>query len=180
MAYIFTCTHFISSQFVPGSFRTQVISYPSHFAQCCSFRTVLILALLDVNQRSFTEVDLSGVRPSICLSVCLSVNMFVDGPELFSVLAQFDIERNILTKFKKHPPSGLGGDAITRKCLQIYGKTDRRTNRRRRDPPQKSSSTSSSANDQGAICEGITHTLRIQIPGELYEDGSDMRTYRYA
>ena len=39
--------------------------------------------------------------------------MFVDGPELFSVLAQLDIEENILTDFQKHPPSGLGGDAIT-------------------------------------------------------------------
>ena len=30
--------------------------------------------------------------------------MFVDGPDFFSVFAQLDIERNILTKFKKiHP-----------------------------------------------------------------------------
>ena len=128
-----TCTHFISSHFVPGSFRTQVISHNGvHFVPC-SF-----LALLDV-----------------------------------------DIERNILTTFKTNPPSGLGGDAITRKCLQIYGKTDRWTNGRRRDPSQESFSTSS-ANDQGAIFEGIIHTLRIQLPGELYEDVSYMRTYSYA
>ena len=133
MTYMFTCTHFISSHFVPGSFRTQVISYPSHFAQCCSFHIVLIFSLLDV-----------------------------------------DTERNILTKFKKMP-RGLGRDAITRKCLQIYGKTGRWKNGRRRDPSQESSSTSS-ANDQGVICEGIIHTLRIQLPGELCEDGSYMRT----
>ena len=92
MTYTFTCTHFISSHFVPGSFRTQVISH-----NVVHFVPYLFLALLDVDQRSFTEVDLSGVRPF----VSLSVNMFVDGPEFFSVLAQFDIERNILPKFKK-------------------------------------------------------------------------------
>ena len=55
--------------------------------------------------------------------------MFVDGPDFFSVLAQLDIEGNILTKFfKKNPASDLGGDAITRKCLQTGGKTDRLTN----------------------------------------------------
>ena len=86
------------------SFRSRVISYPSHFAQCWSIRTVLILALLDVDQKSCTKVDLSGVRPFVCLSNCLSVNMFVDGWEIFSVFAQFDIEGNILTKFKKIRP----------------------------------------------------------------------------
>ena len=30
--------------------------------------------------------------------------MFVDGPEFFLVLAQLDIEGNILTKFKKIRP----------------------------------------------------------------------------
>ena len=30
--------------------------------------------------------------------------MFVDGPELFLVLAQLDTEGNILTKFKKIRP----------------------------------------------------------------------------
>ena len=102
----------------------------------------------------------------VWVSVCLSVNMFVDRPDLFSVHAQFDIERNILPKFKKNPPSGLGGDTITRKYLQIYGKTDRWTNGRRRDPPQKSAPASSSANDQGAICESAINTLRIQPPGK--------------
>ena len=47
-------------------------------------------ALLFVDQRIFTEVDLSGVRlsvrPFVCLSNCLFVNMFVDGPELFRYL----------------------------------------------------------------------------------------------
>ena len=113
MAYMFTCTYFISSHFVPGSFCTQVIS---HNVVC--FIPYSFLAVLDVDQRSFTEVDLSG----ICPFVCQSVNMFVDGPEFFLVLAQFDIERNILTKFqKKNLPGGLGGDAMTRKCLQIDG-----------------------------------------------------------
>ena len=37
--------------------------------------------------------------------------MFVDGLEFFLVLAKLDTEGNILTKFQKHPTSGLGGDA---------------------------------------------------------------------
>ena len=53
-----------SSHFVPRSFRTQVISHNvGHFVPY-SF-----LALLDVDQRSFTEVDLSGARLSVRLSV---------------------------------------------------------------------------------------------------------------
>ena len=57
----------------------------------------------------------------------------------------------------------------------------KRTDGRRIDPPQKSSSglhPRTRANDQGAICEGIIHTLRINLERELYADGSDMRTYR--
>ena len=46
-------------------------------------------------------------------------------------------------KVSKHLPSGLGGDAITRTCLQAGGQTKRRTDRqtdgRWRDPSQKSS-----------------------------------------
>ena len=76
--------------FVPKSFRSKVISH-----NVVHFVPYSLLALLDVDLWSFTEVDLSGVRPF----VSLSVHMFVDGPEFFSVLAQFDIERNILTKF---------------------------------------------------------------------------------
>ena len=126
---MFTCAHFISSHFVPGSFRTPAISH-----NVVHFIRYLLLALLDV-----------------------------------------DTERNILTKFKKNLPTGLGGDAITRKCLQMYGKMGRWMNGCWRDPSQESSSTSS-ANDQGAIYEGIIHTLRIQLSGEHYEDGSYMRT----
>ena len=56
---------------------------------------------------------------------------------------------------------------------------DERTDGHRRDPAQKSSS-GHRANDQGAICKGIRHTLHKQLPGELYADSIDMRTYRYA
>ena len=42
------------------------------------------------------------------------------------MLSQLDIEGNILTKLKT-PPSGLGGDVITRQCLQTDRPTDRRT-----------------------------------------------------
>ena len=53
----------------------------------------------------------------------------------FVVLAQLDIEGNILTIFKKNPLSGLGGNAITRNVYrQTYGRTDRS------DPNYKSSS----------------------------------------
>ena len=45
--------------------------------------------------------------------------MFVDRPEFVSVLAQFDIEGNILPMFKKILPVSL--DEI---CLQTDGKTD--------------------------------------------------------
>ena len=66
------------------SFRTRVISYPSHFIPYS------YLALMDVDQRSFIDVDLSvvrlSVRPFVCLSNCLYVNMFVDGPECFRYL----------------------------------------------------------------------------------------------
>ena len=51
--------------------------------------------------------------------------MFVDGPEFFFVLAQLDTEGNILTKLKKYPTSGLGGDAITRNVYRrTVGRTD--------------------------------------------------------
>ena len=52
--------------------------------------------------------------------------MFVDGPEFFLVLAQLDIEENILiTKFHNNPTSGLGGDAITRNVYRrTIGRTD--------------------------------------------------------
>ena len=44
---------------------------------------------------------------------------------IFSVLAQLDIDGNILTQvLKKNPPSGLGGDAISKTCLQTDGRTD--------------------------------------------------------
>ena len=58
---------------------------------------------------------------------------------------------------------------------------DAQTDGRWIDPSQKSSSElrpCTRTNDQGAICEGIIHTLCIHRPGELYADGSDMRTYR--
>ena len=119
----------------------------------------------------------------------LMAAMFIDGPEFVSVLAQFDIEGNILTKFFffKNPPSG--GDAITKKSAQWRrcdskkmftdrrkdGRTDGQTN-----AGEKLLWTMSRrANDHGAICEGIIHTLRIQLPGELYADGNDMWTHWY-
>ena len=40
--------------------------------------------------------------------------------EFVLVLAQLDTEGNILTKFQKHPTSGLGRDAITR---NVYSRT---------------------------------------------------------
>ena len=46
--------------------------------------------------------------------------MFVDGPEFFGILAQLDTKGNILAKFRKHPTSGLGGDAMTR---NVYRRT---------------------------------------------------------
>ena len=50
---------------------------------------------------------------------------FVDGPELFLVLAQLDTEGNILSKFQNNPTSGLGGDAITRNVYRrAVGRTD--------------------------------------------------------
>ena len=54
--------------------------------------------------------------------------MFVVGPEFFLVLAQLGTEGNILTKFQKHPTSGLGGDAITRYVYRrTVGRTDGQT-----------------------------------------------------
>ena len=75
-----------------------VISYPCHFARCCSFGTVLIFSS---SGRRPEELYCGGPLrpPSVCLSVCLSENIFIDGPKYFSVLAQFDSEMNILTKF---------------------------------------------------------------------------------
>ena len=153
---MFTCTHFISSHFVPGSsIRIQVISNQSHFAQCSSFHSILIISS-------------SGHRPEelywggfSAASVSLSVNLFVDRLEFFRYLHSLILKGTFWPSFKKNPPSCLEGGAIG-KCLQMYGKTDRWTNGCRRDPPQKSSSTSSSAYDQGTVCEGIIHTLRIQ------------------
>ena len=53
--------------------------------------------------------------------------MFVDGPEFVLVLPQLDTDGNILTKFKKNPTSGLGGDAITRNVYRrSVGLTDGR------------------------------------------------------
>ena len=112
------------------SFHTRVISYPSHFMPK-SFRTMLVISYCthfsssEVDQGSFTVVDLSGVRPSVrlfvCLTVCLSVNKFVDGPEFFSVFAQFDIGGNILTKFKRK-----SGQWSWRRCDNKKMFTDRR------------------------------------------------------
>ena len=60
--------HLHTLHFIPGSFRAYIISYKfRHFGR------YLFLALLDMAQRRFTEVDLSGVRLSDHLSVCLSV-----------------------------------------------------------------------------------------------------------
>ena len=162
MAYMFTSTHFISYHFVSGSFRTQVISYPSHFTQCCSFRTVLIFSF---SGRRPEEPYWGGSlrRPPLCLSVCKHVCRRTGI--FFRYLHNLILKGTFWPSLKTNPPSGLGEDAITRKCLHIYGKTDRWTNGRRRDPPQKSSSTSSSANDQRAICEGIIHTLPHSCQG---------------
>ena len=134
MAYMFTYTHFISSHFIPGSFRTQVISYKfGHFV------TYTVLALLELVQRSFSERN---------DSVCLSVNIQIRS----MFLNRYDNKKNprwptagivcvtCTTRYwAKHfdqvfenLPSGLRGDAIKRKCLQADG--------HRRDPPQKSSS----------------------------------------
>ena len=58
---------------------------------------------------------------------------------------------------------------------------DERTDGRRRDPPQKSSS--GLRPEELMIREqytNIIHTLRKQLTGELYADGNDMQTYRYA
>ena len=73
-------------------------------------------------------MDLTCVRPSIRLSVslavCLPVNMFVDGLEFVSVLAQFHIKRNILIMFKKK-----SAQWSWRRCdNKTDGKTDRWTN----------------------------------------------------
>ena len=42
--------------------------------------------------------------------------MFVDGPEFVSVLAELDIERNILTKFLKKASCDRGGVCDNNKC----------------------------------------------------------------
>ena len=59
--------------------------------------------------------------------------MCVDGPEFFFVCAQLDTKGNILTKFQKHPTSGLGGDAVTK---NVYRRTVGLTDARQRVPRQ--------------------------------------------
>ena len=142
--------------FVPKSFHTQVVSRTVGHVIAYS-----ILALLDVYQRSFTEVDISGICLFVHPVVCLSVNMFVDGLEYFSALAQFDIEGKILTKFKKKS---------LRKCdnkkMSIDRWIDGRTDRRM---PERSPSemllwtVSRRANDQGAICPGYVVAKLVTV-----------------
>ena len=50
------------------------------------------------------------IQSKICI---FSIFLIVDGPEWFSILAQLDTEGNILTKFQKHPTSGLEQEMFT-------------------------------------------------------------------
>ena len=55
--------------------------------------------------------------------------MFFDRSDIFLVLAQLDIEGNIVTKMKKNPTSGLGRDAITSLSMGNFTKSEPGTKR---------------------------------------------------
>ena len=152
------------------SFRTRVILYPSHFAQCCLFHPVLIFSCSGCRPEKLYWGG-SLRRLSVCLSVCKHV---CRRTGIFFGTCTIWYWKEHSDQVSKEKSARWSW----RRCDDKKMFTDRWLNGCRRGPPQKSSSTSSSANDQGIIIEGIRHTLRIQLPGELYEDGSDMRTYR--
>ena len=59
-----------------------------------------------------------------------------DGGQVFStdrvvfmILAQLDIEGNIVTMIEKHPTSGLGGDAMTSLSMGTFTKSEPGTKR---------------------------------------------------
>ena len=114
---------------------------------------------------------LQSVRPFVCLSNCLSVCKHVCRRTgfFFRYLHNLTLKGTFWPSFKNHQPSGLGGDAITRKCLQTDGKTDIWTNGR---TPERSPSERSLK-----ITKPIIHTLCMQLQGELCANVSDMRTY---
>ena len=167
IAYFFTCIHFISSHFLPGSFRTQVISHNfGHFSSSGCRPEELYWS---------GSLQCPSVHLSVCKHVCWQTVIF------FLVLAQFDIEGNILTSLKKK-----SSQWSWRRCNNNKMFTDRWTNGYRRDRSQKSSSglfPEELMIREHMIRENMWryhNTLYIQLPGELYADGSDMWIYRYA
>ena len=64
----------------------------------------------------------TSICPFVCLSVCKHVCR--RNGICFRYLHNLTLKGTFWPSFKKLPPSGLGGDAITRKCLQTDERTD--------------------------------------------------------